>query len=118
VDLHEVDLAVEIEAGVAIELVGTPAGAEDGGVIDWALREVTVRALPSALPESIELDVAGLQIGQHLLVEALTAPPGTKILDDPQTMVVALVPPRVEPVAAVVEPVVEPEVIGGAKTEE
>jgi len=117
VDLHEVDLAVEIEASVAIELTGTPAGVEDGGVIDWALREVTVRALPSALPEAIELDVSGLQIGQHLLVEALEAPAGTKILDDPQVMVVALVPPRVEQAAPVIE-VAEPEVIGGAKSEE
>lgn len=117
IDLHEVDLAVEIEAPVAIELVGTPAGVEDGGVIDWALREVTVRALPSALPEAIVLDVSSLQIGQHLSVEALEAPAGTKILDDPQIMVVALVPPRVEQAAAVAE-VAEPEVIGGVKSEE
>jgi large subunit ribosomal protein L25 len=117
VDLHEVDLAVEIEAPVAIELVGTPAGAEDGGVVDWVLREVTVRALPSALPEAIVLDVSGLQIGHHLSVEALEAPAGTIILDDPQVMVVALVPPRVEQAPAVVE-AVEPEVISGAKSEE
>jgi large subunit ribosomal protein L25 len=119
VDLHEVDLAVEIEAAVAIELVGTPAGVEEGGVIDWVLRDVTVRALPSALPEAIVLDVSGLQIGQHLSVEALEAPAGTKILDDPQVMVVALVPPRVEQEqAAVVTEVAEPEVIGGVKSEE
>ena len=68
VDLHEVDLAVEIEGSVAIELVGTPAGVEDGGVVDWEHREVTVRALPSAMPEAIELDVSGLQIGHHLTV--------------------------------------------------
>jgi large subunit ribosomal protein L25 len=118
-DFLEVDLAVEIESPVAIELIGTPAGAEDGGVVDWEHREVTVRALPSAIPDAIVLDISSLQIGQHLLVEALEAPAGTKILDDPQVMVVALVPPRVEqePVAAVTE-VAEPEVIGGAKSEE
>jgi hypothetical protein len=51
------------------------------------------------------------------LVEALEAPAGTKILDDPQVMVVALVPPRVEQAAPVIE-VAEPEVIGGVKSEE
>jgi large subunit ribosomal protein L25 len=116
-DFVEVDLAVEIESPVAIELVGTPAGAEDGGVVDWERREVTVRALPSAIPDAIVLDISSLQIGQHLLVEALEAPAGTMILDDPQTMVVALVPPRVEQAVPVVE-VAEPEVIGGAKSEE
>ena len=118
VDLYEVDLAVEIEAAVAIELVGTPAGVEDGGVVDWVLREVTVRALPSALPEAIVLDISSLSIGQHLSVEVLEAPAGTKIIDDPQIMVVALVPPRVEQAPVVVEAVAEPEVIGGVKSEE
>jgi len=117
VDFHEVDLAVEIEGSVAIELVGTPAGIEDGGVVDWVLREVTVRALPSAMPDALELDVTVLEIGHHLTVEGHTAPDGTKILDDPETIVVTLVPPRVEQVAAVVE-AAEPEVVGGDKSEE
>ena len=119
VDLHEVDLAVEIESPVAIELVGTPAGAEEGGVIDWEHREVVVRALPSDIPDIIQLDVSGLLIGHHLSVEALTAPAGTQILDDPQTVIVSLIAPRAEVVA---EPVVaeaaEPEVVGGVKAEE
>ena len=68
VDLHEVDLAVEIEAPVAIELVGTPAGVADGGILDWEHREVTVRALPGNMPGVLELDVSGLQIGHHLTV--------------------------------------------------
>ncbi len=116
VDLHEVDLAVEIEAPVAVELVGTPAGVADGGVVDWEHREVTVRALPSAMPEVIELDVTGLTVGHHLSVDALKAPAGTKILDDPGIIVVTLVPPRVEQAAST--EAVEPEVIGGAKAEE
>jgi large subunit ribosomal protein L25 len=120
VDLHEVDLAVEIESPVAIEFVGTPAGLEEGGVVDWVLREVTVRALPSSMPEAIELDISSLQIGHHLSVESLKAPDGTKILDDPEIIVVTLVPPRVEQAApaAVVAEAAEPEVIGGAKSEE
>jgi large subunit ribosomal protein L25 len=115
VDLHEVDLAEEIEALVAIELVGTPAGLADGGVVDWEHREVNVRALPSAMPETIELDVSGLHINHHLSVAALNAPAGAKILDDPGMIVVTLVPPRVEQAAAT--EAAEPEVVGG-KTEE
>ena len=117
VDLHEIHMGVEIESLVAIELVGTPAGVEEGGVIDWVLREVTVRALPSAMPESIQLDISGLQIAQHLSVDALQAPADTQIMDEPTVMVVALVPPRVEEQVAVAE-VAEPEVVAGAKAEE
>lgn len=119
VDLHVVDLAVEIESPVAIELVGTPAGVRDGGIVDWLQREVIVRALPSDIPENLPLDVSELLIGQHLTVTALNAPAGTAIVDDPDTIVVGLVPPRVEQVAAgEVEEAEEPEVIGESKSEE
>ncbi len=125
IDLHEVDLAEEIEASVAVEAVGTPAGLVDGGVMDWEHREVLVRALPNSIPAVLELDVSGLMIGHHLSVAALSAPEGVTIVDDPETMIVALVPPRVEAVVAVeaeegLEPA-EPEVIGstaGAASEE
>ena len=118
VDLHEIDLAVEIEAVVTVEGVGIATGAADGGIIEWERREVNVRALPSTVPEVIELDLTPLMIGHHLSVSALKAPAGVTLIDDPDTLLVALVPPRVEPVEAEVEGVVEPEVVGSPKTEE
>ncbi len=118
VDLHEVDLAVEIESLVSIEPIGTPAGLIDGGIIDWERREVNVRALPSDVPQSIELDLEALAVGQHLSVGALKAPKGVTILDDPDTVLVALVPPRVDRAAEEAEESAEPEVVGGQKSEE
>ncbi len=119
VDLHEVDLAVEIESPVSIEAVGTPAGLADGGILEWERREVSVRALPGDMPASLELDVSELLIGHHLSVGALKAPAKVIILDDPEAVVIALVPPRVEqPPAAEVEEVAEPEVIGAQEKEE
>jgi large subunit ribosomal protein L25 len=119
VDLHEVDLAVEIESPVSIEAVGTPAGLIDGGILEWERREVSVRALPGDMPASLALDVSELLIGHHLSVGALKAPAEVTILDDPEAVVVALVPPRVEqPSAAEAEEAAEPEVIGAQEKEE
>ena len=120
VDLHEVDLAVEIEAPVTVDPVGTPAGLADGGIIEWERREVLVRALPADIPPALELDVSGLHIGHHLSVAALAAPDGVIILDDPETMLVTLVPPRVEQAPSVeeAEEAAEPEIIGSQKSEE
>jgi large subunit ribosomal protein L25 len=123
VDLHEVDLAEEIEAQVAIEAVGTPAGLADGGIMDWERREVTVRALPGDMPGTLELDVSGLLIGHHLSVAALSAPRGVTIIDDPEAILLAMVPPKVEQPVAVEaeeaeEEAVEPEVIGEEAGEE
>jgi large subunit ribosomal protein L25 len=120
VDLHEVDLAVEIEAPVSIELVGTPAGLADGGVLEWERREIVIRALPGSVPSTLELDVSGLLIGHHLSAGAVVPPDGVTIVDDLDTLIVALVPPRVEQEAAAegAEEAAEPEVIGAAKSEE
>lgn len=121
VDLHEVNLAEEIEASVAIELLGSPAGVVEGGVLGWEHREVVVRALPADLPPVLQLDVSGLEIGHHLAVAALVAPEGVTIVDDPEIIIAAVLPPRVEAAApaeqAEAAPA-EPEVIGGAKSEE
>jgi large subunit ribosomal protein L25 len=120
VDFHEVDLAVEIESPVSIEAVGVPVGLTDGGILDWERREVTVRALPQDMPEALELDVSGLAIGHHLTVADVSAPTGVNIIDDPETVLCALVPPRVEQAAAaeVGEGAAEPEVVAGQSSEE
>ena len=121
VDLHEVDLTLEVEALVGVEGVGTPAGLVDSGIIEWERREVTVRGLPGDIPSVLELDVSGLLVGDQLMIGALTAPAGVTIVDDPDDLLVALVPPRVEREAAAAEEGetrVEPEVIGDSKSEE
>jgi large subunit ribosomal protein L25 len=121
VDLHEVDLAVEIEAPVAIELMGTPAGVVEGGVLDWEHREVMVRALPGDIPPVLQVDVSDLMIGHHVTVGALSAPAGVTIVDDPETVVAAVLAPRVEvevPVEEVAVEPEEPEVVGETKEEE
>ncbi len=121
VDLHEVDLTLEVEALVGVEGIGTPAGLADGGIIEWERREVTVRGLPGDIPSVLELDVSSLLVGDQLMIGALTAPAGVTIVDDPDDLLVALVPPRVEREAAAVEEEeipVEAEVVGEPTSEE
>ena len=101
VDLHEVDLKQEIEAPVAIELIGDSVGAGEGGVVDHSQREVTVRALPTSVPARLELDVSSLGIGDNLRVSDLSAPEGVVVLDDPDTVIVSVHAPRVEEVEEV-----------------
>ncbi|MCL5942028.1 MAG: 50S ribosomal protein L25 [Actinobacteria bacterium] len=94
VDLQEVDLQREIEAAVPIELVGDAAGVAEGGMVDQQHREVVVRARPTEVPASLQLDISGLGIGGHATVAELAAPAGVEIVDDPETLVVVIHPPR------------------------
>jgi large subunit ribosomal protein L25 len=97
VDLQEVRLDRPIHASVAIELVGEPEGVTAGGVLTQVTREVTVEALPMAVPERLELDVSALAIGESARVADLTPPDGVTLLDDPETVLASVgQPTRVE----------------------
>jgi large subunit ribosomal protein L25 len=105
VDLQEVRLDQPIQATVAVQLVGEPAGVKEGGVLSQVQREISVEALPMEVPEHIDLDVTGMAIGDTLRVADLTAQDGVTYLDDPEETVLATVtmPTRVEEPEEVVE---------------
>jgi large subunit ribosomal protein L25 len=95
IDFHEVRLDRPIETTVSIVLVGEAPGARVGGAIQVALREVRIEALPTAIPEHIEVSLETLELGEVLRLEDVTPPTGTTFLDDPQTLVVSCVAQRV-----------------------
>jgi len=101
VDLQEVRLDRAIQASVTVELLGgeDAPGVREGGVLSQPLREVTVEALPLEVPEHIDLDVSGMEIGATLRISDLTAPEGATLLDDPETVVATVTAPTkvVEP---------------------
>lgn len=94
VDLHEVRLDRPIQAQVAVELVGTPKGVGLGGLLSQIVRELTVEALPMAMPDRLELDVTDLDIGDQVQIGALEVPEGATILDEPDTVVATVSAPR------------------------
>ena len=96
VDLHEVRLDRPIQAQVAVEVVGEAAGANVGGVLSQIIREVTVEALPMAIPDRLELDVSALEIGDSVRVAEIVVPDGVTILDDSEAVAATVAPRRVE----------------------
>src|SRR5215475_620001 len=101
VDLQEVRLDQAISASVAVHLIGgeDAPGVREGGVLSQPLREVTVEALPLEVPEHLELDVSGMEIGGTLRISDLTAPESATLLDDPEMVVATVTAPTkvVEP---------------------
>ena len=101
VDLQEVRLDRAIQASVSVELLGgdDAPGVREGGVLSQPLREVTVEALPLEVPEHLDLDVSGMDIGATLRISDLTAPEGVTLLDDPEMVVATVTAPTkvVEP---------------------
>jgi large subunit ribosomal protein L25 len=98
VDFLRVDLNQPIQAMVALHLTGAEdaPGVREGGVLEHVARELSVEALPSELPDAIEYDVSGMDINDTATVEQVTAPAGVTLLDDPETVIASLFPPRLE----------------------
>ena len=55
-------------------LEGNPAGAKFGGILDQVTHELEVECLPKDLPESINVDVSGLNLNDSIQVEELAIP--------------------------------------------
>jgi large subunit ribosomal protein L25 len=113
VDLLRVDLNVAIQAPVTVELIGAEEapGVVEGGILEHVTREVNVEALPTDIPESIQVDVSTLEMNGTLSLGDISAPSGITLLDDPETTILAsITPPSVAPEADEVE--TETEVVG------
>ena len=89
VDFHEVRLDQPIQAVVIVQLVGEAPGSKVGGVIQQVTRELHVEALPGQIPEHVDADISGLDIGTILRLEDLDAIEGVAFLDDPHETVIA-----------------------------
>jgi large subunit ribosomal protein L25 len=91
IDLREVRLDQPIHATVAIQLVGEPAGIKTGGMLSLVARELHVEALPTDVPEHVDVDVTHMEVGDVLRLADLPAIANVTVLDDPQETVIATV---------------------------
>ncbi len=90
VDFQQVDLKVAVQANVPLVLDGIAVGVRDGGVLGQPVHEITISALPDAIPDSITVDVSGLEAGDVLHISDLTVPAGVEIIGDAETVVASV----------------------------
>ncbi len=117
-DFYLVDLDQTVEVSVPVRLVGRAPGVELGGILDHPLREIELECLPRAIPESVDVDVSALQVGDSIHVRDLELPEGASVRTDGDLAVASVVAPVVveEPVAE--EPGEGEEVEGAEGAEE
>jgi large subunit ribosomal protein L25 len=95
VDFLVVSRTETIQVNVEIVDVGEAPGVKQGGVVDHHLREVVVESFPQDVPEHLEADISGLDLGDVLHVSDLVAPKGVTILTNPEETVLAVIVPAV-----------------------
>lgn len=121
-DFIRISLEQEITVRIPVVSIGNPLGVKvSGGVQEFTHRELEIRCLPTAIPEHIELDVTDMVIGDLIRVSDIN-PGEIEILDDPETIITTIRPPRLaaveEAVAEEAAEVEEPEVITRRAAEE
>jgi large subunit ribosomal protein L25 len=98
IDLLRVRLDQAISATVVLDLTGgdDAPGVKEGGVLEQVTRELNIEALPGDIPDAIHHDVSGVQIGDTITLEAITAPRGVTLTDDPETVIATVSAPRLQ----------------------
>ena len=120
IDFQAVSLEESITTVVPIMVVGeAPATKEYNAVLSIALDELQVEAKAKDLPDTISVDISGLEeIGDHILVKDLVIPGEVNVLDDPDELVLVAsaqtlmeIEPEVEEEAELLEELTDAELM-------
>lgn len=90
VDFIGIDLDKEVNVTIPVETVGRAKGVVLGGKLEILEERVMVRCLPTAIPDSIVVNVTELEIGGKVFVDQLVLPEGVKAVYDRNFPVVAI----------------------------
>ncbi len=101
--LEHVDLLV-VRAGetVTVEIpVSVTGEVEPDGLLDQQMIRLSVEAEATHIPEQVEIDVEGMEIGSAVHAGDLKLPAGSKLAEDPEALVLHVIPaPTAEQIQA------------------
>lgn len=118
VDFWAIKMDQVITTVVPVHFVGEAPGVKAGGVMAHNIQHVHVESLPTSMPDFLEADVSGLEIGDSIHVSDLVPVDGVTVVDPADEILASVLAPKaVEEEEAVVEAEEEPEVIGEKEDE-
>lgn len=85
VDLVEVKRGEKVEVEVYVHATGEAA---PGTVVGLEEQTLLISADATKLPESVEVSVEGLEVGEHVMADAVPLPSGVELVTDPETLVI------------------------------
>jgi large subunit ribosomal protein L25 len=123
-DLLGLTRGEKIQLEVPVQLLGSPIGVKEGGLLQHILHKLEVECLPRHIPEHIAIEISELTIGDSVHVSDLSVE-NVILLNSGDAIVVAVGHQKVQEEEVEVteefaeeEEGVEPEVIGKGKPEE
>ena len=126
-DFYRVAMDRLIQVTIPVSVRGEPKGVkQQGGILEFIRREIVIECLPGDIPENVDVDVSELMLHQGIRVRDVATSPKWKAVTEGEAMLVHVIMPKAEEVAAPAEGAVaaaattpaEPEVIKKGKKEE
>lgn len=91
VDLFALDMNKPVRISVEVKIEGKAIGIAEGGLLNIVSRTIEVECLPTAIPDSIVVDVTDLNVGDSIHVSELKEIPGVKWISRPELTIAAVV---------------------------
>ena len=80
VDFFRIQKGVAVDVEVPLHLIGTPEGVRlGGGKLEQIIYDLPLRCVPSKIPEVIEVDVSGLDVGDVLHISDISFDEGIEV---------------------------------------
>ena len=122
-DFLRVSANVAIKVNVPLHFINedqAPGVTEDKGVVQHALTDLEITCLPGDMPEYIEVDLAGMNIGDNIHLTDLKLPEGVEAIalthgDEQDLMVASIMPPVKEEELEALEPEVPADAVPTAE---
>lgn len=110
VDLAAISADQKLQVEIPLVLVNAETIKE--GIVELVMNTVEVETAPDTIPNSFEIDVTGMEIGDSKSIADLEVPAGVEVLVESEETIVSVSAPSEEPEETDSEEAAEPEVIG------
>lgn len=93
-DFLAIDMKKDVKVKVPVNTQGRSEGERKGGKLEKLMRTIDLECLPGNIPDSIEIDVSSLNMGDFVDIASLTLGEGVKTLRDGSEKVVHVIVER------------------------
>lgn len=86
-DFVRIDMTEKVTVSVGLNFKGTAEGTAQGGIIETQLDEIEIECMAGSIPESIDVPIKEIQIGDTIHAAEISLPEGTSLVTDPEALV-------------------------------
>jgi len=92
-DFLVINMKKELDVEVPIVLIGEPIGVKEGGILMQPTSTLKIKVNPSEMPDSIEIDISNLKVGDNLSLVDIRQNIQYDILNEDEELTIAVVTP-------------------------